>query len=103
MKRKKHKTVSVEPSNGEPVIGRRVSGYLGLTEDILAGAVLVMVEGKHKVCIENYRSIIEYTEDLIRIQTKNCRLHIEGSKLAIAYFRDDEMCVVGNIDGIRYV
>ena len=43
-----------------------------------------------------------YTECLIRIQTKTCRIHILGEKLIIAYFREDGMCVTGNINSIEY-
>ena len=58
--------------------------------------------GRGRLCIENYRNIIEYTDSLIRIQTKTGRIHIIGRNLVIAYFRDDGMCIVGEIGTIEY-
>ena len=73
-----------------------------MSEDIIAGAPLLMGYGRGRLCIENYRNIIEYTDSLIRIQTKTGRIHIIGRNLVIAYFRDDGMCVVGEIGTIEY-
>lgn len=93
----------MSPSLKEPVIARKLSDTFGLAEDIIAGGVMVRAEGKHKVCIENYRHIIEYTQECVRIQTKNGRIHIEGTELVVAYYREEEMCIAGNIQAIRYI
>lgn len=79
-----------------------LSTHLNLPSDILAGAPIVTITGYHQVCVENYKGIIEYTGDTIRIQAKNCRIHITGSCLMIDYFTDDEMRVSGNIQEIQY-
>lgn len=92
----------IKPSMGEPVIAEQISRKLNMTEDILAKAPIVMGYGRHRFCVENYRNIIEYTNDIVRIQTKTCRIHIIGENLIIAYFRDDGMCVMGNINSIEY-
>ncbi len=93
---------SNKPSTGEPVIAERISKKFGMSEDILAKAPVIIGYGRHRLCIENYRNIIEYTADIVRVQTKTCRIHITGDNLVIAYFRDDGMCVTGNINSIEY-
>lgn len=100
---KKNRKEKVSPSLKEPVLARKLSDTFGLAEDIIAGGVMVRAEGKHKVCIENYRHIIEYTQECVRVQTKNGRIHIEGDGLIVAYYREEEMCVAGNIQAIRYI
>lgn len=102
---KKHRRVKKEvtkPEVREPVISRRLSAKFDIPEDIIAKAPVILGYGNHRLCIENYRSIIEYTEELIKVQTKQQKIYIKGSKLVIAYFREDEMCVLGNIDSIEY-
>lgn len=90
------------PSTGEPVIASAISRKLRISEDIIAQAPIVMGYGTHRFCVENYRNIIEYTEELIRIQAKTVRIHIIGKNLVIAYFRDDGMCVMGDISSVEY-
>lgn len=79
-----------------------LSTNLNLPEDILAGAPILTVTGNNQLCLENYKGIIEYTGNLIRIQAKNCRIHIEGAELTIDYFTDDEMRISGRVKEIHY-
>lgn len=94
--------LSAAPSTGEPVIADAISKKLRIQEDIIAQAPIVMGYGTHRFCVENYRNIIEYTQELVRIQTKTVRIHIIGKNLVIAYFRDDGMCVMGDICAVEY-
>lgn len=96
------KKMSTRPSYDEPHLANTISRKIKLSEDVLAGAPIVTGYGKQRFCIENYRNIIEYTEELIRIQTKSGKIHLIGKNLAIAYYRDDSMCVVGNIQAVEY-
>lgn len=75
---------------------------LELPKDILYGAVIVTVTGKSEVLIENYRGIIEYTCEKIRLQTKTCQVEVRGKRLLIEYYTNDEMKVVGFIHEIIY-
>lgn len=101
-KHRHSKKPDATPSTGEPVIASAISNKLRISEDIIAQAPIVMGYGTHRFCVENYRNIIEYTEELIRIQTKTVRIHIVGKNLVIAYFRDDGMCVMGDISSVEY-
>ena len=73
-----------------------------LPSDMLAGAPIIMATGRHQLTLENYKGIIEYTGSVIRVQTKTCKICIEGKKLNIDYFTNDEMRISGTIDSIRY-
>lgn len=73
-----------------------------LPSDMIAGAPILMATGKHQLTLENYKGIIEYTGNLIRIQTKTCKICVEGKKLNIDYFTNEEMRISGTIEAIRY-
>lgn len=103
VKHKHQKNKRVEPSNEEPVITRKLSGKLRMQEDILAKAPVLTSYGRYRLCIENYRSILEYKEEQIRIQTKTGKIAVEGKNLGIAYYRDECMCIVGEISSIHYI
>jgi sporulation protein YqfC len=102
VKHKHEKRMKTEPSMQDPVLSGKISGVLNLSEDILAKAPVVTSFGRYRVCIENYRSILEYQEEQIRIQTKTGKIRIAGKRLGIAYYREDCMCVVGEIHSIEY-
>lgn len=80
-----------------------VSEKMKLSSDILAGAPIVTVIGQTELSVENYKGIIEYTGDLLRIQTKTGRIHIEGKNLVIRQFSEDGMKVSGFIRIIQYI
>lgn len=79
-----------------------VSEKIKLSSDILAGAPIITVIGQTELSIENYKGIIEYTGDLLRIQTKTGRIHIEGKNMIIRNYSEDAMKVSGVISLIQY-
>lgn len=97
-----HKKESATPSCREPVVAKVLTERLRLTEDVLSKAPILMGYGNRRFCIENYSNIIEYTKERIRIQTKTGRIHILGKNLVIAYYRDDGMCVIGEVTSVEY-
>ena len=79
-----------------------ISNHLGLPPDILAGAPIITATGRNEICLENYKGIIEYNGNIIKVQTKMCRICIEGKHLNILYFTEDEMRITGYIQSISY-
>jgi sporulation protein YqfC len=79
-----------------------LSSRLHLPADILAGAPIITATGRNELCLENYKGIIEFNGNLIKIQTKVCRICIEGKHLNILYFTEDEMRITGYIQAIYY-
>lgn len=79
-----------------------LSSHLHLPADIIAGAPIITATGRNELCLENYKGIIEYNGNLIKVQTKLCRICIEGKQLNILYFTEDEMRITGYIQAIYY-
>ena len=52
--------------------------------------------------LKNYRGIIEYTDTLIRVQTRAGQIRIQGKRLRIQYYTNDEMKITGRITSIEY-
>lgn len=75
---------------------------MDLPKDLMLGAVIVTLTGNQEAYVENYMSLIEYTEELIRIQTKTCKLEIHGAGLYISYYTNDEMKITGEILEVKY-
>ena len=64
---------------------------LGLPRDVILGDVLVNFVGRGQVNVENYRSILIYTDTLVKLQAKNCKVLIHGNRLRIDYYTSEEM------------
>lgn len=79
-----------------------LSNQLKLPADILIGAPIITSTGMHQVCVENYKGLIEYNHEFIKIQTKQCKVCIQGKNLNIDYYTDDEMNISGKILSIHY-
>lgn len=86
----------------ENTIAKDVTDALQLPKDLVLGAVILSVTGQSEAYVENYRGIIEYTNQKIRFQTKTCQVEMQGKNLQIDYYTNDEMKIVGKIDCIRY-
>jgi len=80
----------------------RVSDAMNIPKDVILGVPLIRMVGREEFYIENYRGILEYTDTLIRIQTKIGQIQLSGKHLEILYYTNDEMKVAGLIDQVEY-
>ena len=75
---------------------------LHLPKDITQGAFILTAIGSGELYIENYKGILEYTQDCIRIQGKNTYIIIEGRGLKIDHYTEEDMLIKGHILSIQY-
>ena len=80
----------------------RITDAAGMPKDVLLGVPILSIAGQSEACIENYRGILEYTDKLIRIQTKLGKIHVIGKNLQIEFYTNDEMKIVGHIAVIEF-
>lgn len=80
----------------------RMADAANMPKDVVLGVPILTMTGQMEVSVENYRGILEYTDLLIRVQTKIGQIKIIGKSLQIDYYTNDEMKVTGHIDSIEY-
>lgn len=88
--------------NREQIKEKMVSA-MDLPKDVIQNASVITILGRNELCIENYRGIIEYTDTLIRVQTRAGQ--IPGSRenrLRIQYYTNDEMKVTGALSSLEF-
>ncbi|MBP3603736.1 MAG: YabP/YqfC family sporulation protein [Lachnospiraceae bacterium] len=76
---------------------------LKLPKDSMLGASIVTVTGNTEVFVENYKGILEYSDELIVLQGKNCKIELVGKRLNIVYYTNEDMKIGGRISCIRYL
>lgn len=82
---------------------KRVTEMLDLMPDILEGAIIINIYGNETALVENYQSIIEYSQNQIKLQGKHIKLLIEGEDLLIDRFTEDDCKIYGRIEEVRYI
>ena len=80
----------------------RITDATGMPKDVILGVPIISVTGQNEACIENYRGILEYTDKLIRIQTKIGKIHVCGRGLNIEHYNNDEMKITGHITTLEF-
>ena len=94
-------TVSMRKEKREQLT-RQLTKSLELPGDLMLGASIVTVTGRRDLAIENYKGILEYRQDKIRLLLKNGQLEITGRNLKIDYYTNDDMKITGQVDKLEY-
>ena len=77
--------------NREQIKEKMVSA-MDLPKDVIQNASVITI----------YRGIIEYTDTLIRVQTRAGQIRIQGKRLRIQYYTNDEMKVTGALSSLEF-
>lgn len=82
---------------------KKISEKLELAPDILEGATIVNMYGNQSALVENYKSIIEYSPCVVKLQGKHVKLLIEGADLTIDRFTQEDCKILGNIQSVQMI
>ncbi len=83
-------------------IREKLSNAFELPKDIVLDVSKVIIIGTSQVTVENHKGIVEYSEELIRINTGSCIMRLTGRNLSIKTILQEEITIVGEITGIEY-
>ena len=83
-------------------IKNAVSEILELPKDIMLGLPKVTMIGKMELHIENHKGIIEYSKEIIRINTSQGILKITGKKMSIKNIVTEELTITGELISLEY-
>lgn len=64
--------------------------------------ILVTITGTKDIYVENYKSLLDYKDDLVALQGKKETIFIRGEGFLIDYFAGDGMKITGCISSIEY-
>ena len=83
-------------------LAERFAEAASMPRDVVMGSSVITITGRNEICIENYRGILEYTDLLIRVQTKSGQIRLSGKNLQIEYYTNDEMKITGRIVQLEF-
>ena len=82
---------------------KNMTEALELPKEILLNLPLISLVGREEVTIENYRGILEYSEEIVRIGTAAGVLRLQGKGLCLKQLSAECMVVTGKIDELRFL
>lgn len=74
-----------------------------VTSDVTEGALILRVHGTKEAWLENFQSLQEYTDEIIRVTGKQVEIRIYGTAMQIEYYGSADMKIVGLIQKIEYL
>lgn len=84
-------------------IKKTITSMLELPKEIVFNLPLITIIGSEEINIENYKGVIEYNLERIRINTSCGIIRIEGKKLALKQITAENISVSGSISKLEYI
>ena len=83
-------------------IARKLSDVFELPKEIVLNLPLITLVGNEDLTIENYKGVLEYSEEKIRINTTAGVIRVEGRKLALKRISRESVSISGVIIKLEY-
>lgn len=99
--KKKPKTTS-KKADKAPGLAERLAQMFELPSDIVGNKAKVTAIGRGELLIENYKGIMEFKDDFVKINTHNGVISITGSGLTIREITSESLIMGGKISNIDY-
>ena len=102
-----HKYIKIVFFGGIILLGgklrRNVVNALELPKEVMLNLPFISLTGKEELIIENYKGIIEYGDEVMRVGTASGVLRIEGKELLLKQLTSECIVVTGTIQGISFL
>ena len=82
---------------------KNVTEALELPKEIMLNQPLISLVGREEVTIENYRGILEYGDEMVRIGTAAGILRLTGKGLCLKQLSAECMVVTGMVEKVEFL
>ena len=84
-------------------IRKQMTEALELPKEIMLNLPLISFIGREEVAIENYKGILEYSEETVRVGTAAGILELNGRSLCLKQLSAECMVVTGQVESMRFL
>ena len=91
------------PKQERKIIKQTLTNIFDLPKEITMNLPLISIIGNEELFIENYKGVIEYTEEKIRLNTACGILKVDGRKLFLKQITAENITITGNILSMEYL
>ncbi|HIT88501.1 MAG TPA: sporulation protein YqfC [Candidatus Coprocola pullicola] len=76
---------------------------LELPKEVILNLPLISLTGKEELVIENYKGIVEYSDEIIRVSTAVGVLRVGGKGLLLKQLTSECIVITGSIQNITFL
>jgi len=87
----------------ERLVASKLINAFELPKEVVMNLPLITLIGNEDLTIENFKGILEYSEELLRINTTAGIVRIEGRKLVLKQVTSENIVISGVIDKVGYM
>lgn len=82
---------------------KNMTEALELPKEIMLGLPLISLVGREEATVENYKGILEYDEETVRIGTAVGVLRLRGKGLCLKQLTAECLVVTGALEGMDFL
>ena len=87
----------------KPNLKKELSAALEIPGEVILDMPLISLKGREEISVENYRGIIEYSTEKIRLNTTAVIFKITGENLLIKCLDCDNVIITGKINATEFL
>ncbi|HHZ19078.1 MAG TPA: sporulation protein YqfC [Firmicutes bacterium] len=80
----------------------RLADLLDLPRDVVLDLPRIILTGNRRLVVENHKGVIEYTSELLRLNTAKGELRIRGEGLVLPAIFREEVWVEGRLQQLEF-
>jgi sporulation protein YqfC len=84
-------------------VKKLAADMLEVPKDSVLNVPRITLIGGLQLYVENFQSVIEFRDDLLRLALSKGELHVFGERLVIKTILPTEVVIEGTISGIKYL
>lgn len=84
-------------------LSERLANVFDLPKDVVMDLPRFSLLGNRQIIIENHKGIIEYTAQLVRLNTSRGEVVVAGRSIVVQSITPDELIIEGRINSVQYV
>ena len=87
----------------ETGIRHKIASLFELPKEIVMNLPLITMIGGQELSVENYKSLVEYSDTLVRINTSAGIFKIEGQRLILRHLTSESVTITGILTNFSYI
>jgi sporulation protein YqfC len=84
-------------------IKSRISDSLELPKEVTLNIPIIKITGENDIYVENHKGIVEYSNEILRINSEIGIIKITGKNLHIKEINKEELFIVGDVNIIEFI
>ena len=84
-------------------VRQKICDALEISSDILSDVPRFTINDNKEIQIENYKSVLEYTQNDVTLGAKEYQIRIMGDGLTIVCITDEQIYIRGKVSSVNYI